>query len=115
MALDMEWSRITLCLPVNSVEERAAASEAIELIRNNYEGLTHSVVRPHVFEGYWWKKTWHQDKICWLTVDINFPLASPELDLDLAIIKTLVDELYKEVGREQREIWLTAHPVANFS
>lgn len=113
----MEWSRINLYLPVYSVEEISAALEVIELIRNNYEGATHSVVRPHVFEGYWWdkrRKRWDQDKICWLKVDIEFPLASPEFDTHLAIIRMLVDDLYESAERKQREVWLTTHPIAIF-
>ena len=115
--LDPSWTRINVYLPVNSKDEMLAATSIIEEMRNKYGGATHSTLRPHAFEGYWWdhkKNKWFVDRMCWLTVDVNFLLSTTELDLDLEIIKTLVDGEYTENNSAQDEVWIIVHPVLRF-
>ena len=111
-----DWTRLGIFLPVNSVDEIIAAGGVITLVRNQYDGVTNSVIRPHVFSGYWKRRRnakppWIQDRICWLIVDIPYSLGTPELDTDVELIKLEAYNLYQQNHSPQKSVWVVAHQV----
>lgn len=110
--LDGDWSRINVFLPANNALELLAVERAIRVIRNLYSGSTQSLVRPHVFEGYWWDEdqgVWVRDKICWLIADAPYPIGREELDVDVDLIKLEVLDLYRRFGSPQKTVWIIVH------
>jgi hypothetical protein len=111
--LKPDWTRVNIFLPVNDLPEILAANDVIALIKNNYGGLTSSLLRPYNFEGIWWDdivKQWVSDKICWLIFDIPSALGSTEIDIDVELIRLYVLSFYtKRTEKEQKEVWIMVH------
>ena len=123
MPLVTDYCRITLVLPVNNSDELTAAFRSIEIIRKNYEGITHGVLHPPGFRGYWKKvnedKTvvWYRDRVSVALVDVPIPIDEVDeitgellMDTHLKIIEMIVHDEYKRATNEdQVSVWLTAH------
>jgi hypothetical protein len=116
--LDPDWVRIHIFLPVNDPRETAAAGRAVEVVRNRYLGSTHSIMRPHVFEGWWWDQgdasrpaAWFRDLICWLVVDIEPNMEDVPLPDALDLIRLRIAVEYQQVGCPQFEVWIIAHQI----
>ncbi len=114
-SLNGDWSRINIFLPVNDTPEILAATRLIRIARNLYSGATHSVVRPHVFVGYWWDDEdprhpqWIRDRICWLVLDAPYRIDQDELDIDVELLKLEALDVYQQLHSPQKTIWIIIH------
>lgn len=117
--LKPDWCRINVFLPINSAVEMQAALVAIEFLRNEYEGITHSSLRPHTFMGYWWDKDdndpndqgkFVEDKICWVTLDLPYAIGNTDLDDDIFLINLEILRIYnQQFSRKEKIIWIITH------
>lgn len=86
LTLDPRWTRIEILLPVNTISEMQAANEIISLLYKNYEGVTFSVMRPHVYQGYYYdadSKVLYIDRNTLVFVDVEEPIGeADEVDPD---------------------------------
>jgi hypothetical protein len=108
--LDGNWSRIIILLPINNLSEILAAGRVISVARNLYSGATHSLIRPHVYTGYWWDTTqWVEDRICVLILDAPYHIDHTELDIDTELLKLEALDCYRELGSPQKIIWIMVY------
>lgn len=113
-----DWVRINIFLPVNDAVEIRAAGEVITCVRNHYSGATHTLVRPHIFDGYWFdenktdpsKSGWVKDKICWVVADAPYPVGDTDLDDDIFLLELEVLHIYNtRYHKDEKEVWIIVH------
>jgi hypothetical protein len=111
----LDWTRLSLFLPVNDAEERLAFDAVAAYVRQNYQGLTHSVTQPYTFMGWWWDGSngvWVEDRIAWLLIDVPITLSDPTLDLQIRVLQLTAKDAYQQQQRIQSEIWIIAHSIS---
>jgi hypothetical protein len=114
--LSPDWTRVSVFLPANNSAEMKAIRNIQHQIMNNFPGMTISVLRPNVFDGFYLGlvsgvRTILKDNITLIIIDINQSMDNPTLDTDLASLKIAIHAEYSNASSPQGDIWIVVHPL----
>jgi hypothetical protein len=112
-ALGPDGTRIIIPLPIGDVAEHRAAAHSVDYVIRTFGGLTHSVARPHVFDGLWINSngTIVRDEIMLLLIDTEFSLGDTLLQRKLRYLLAKLKNEYLREGKPQDVIYITVHAI----
>jgi hypothetical protein len=108
-------TRVALVLPVNNRHERRAAAAAIAEVESRFGGVTHSVLRPAGYRGYWVDPETGQrfvDQVAMVITDVESTPDDPDFVAGVGQLKADVLDAYNRVGSPQLEVWLLIHGIS---
>ncbi len=115
MALRIEGTRVTVCLPVNTPTETSAAGDVVRMLVRRYRGATASLLNAPVFVGSWEDGDGNVvlDNVALVIVDVRDRGLDDDTFLaELGELKGFVFERYGDAGSPQAEVWLIASPIS---
>lgn len=109
------FTRVTLFLPVNTIDEITAATRIRSVLVRRYMGATASLFQPPILRGYWRSgRRVYTDEIAMVTVDIARDLNEAAVLQELEALRVELCDIYRQAGSPQEVIWLTAHAISGF-
>lgn len=109
-----ELVRANIFLPIND-KTIVGVDEMFSRLIKDFHGVTHSVMNPPAFRGYWLQLQSSQpgvniisnvipDDIMWIIVDVDQRIDDPRIDIYFSELKKSIQDEYGET-----EIWIILH------
>jgi hypothetical protein len=114
-ALNPNWSRINIHLPVNNSAETIAARLAVNALRGEYTEITVSDLDFPIFEYYQEHPVTQylvRDLIAVASIDIPVSVDDPIIPDEVSRCQLLVEEAYYNTGCTQDFIPVTLHALS---
>src|SRR4051794_23308667 len=117
-------TRVTCHLPVGNVGEERAFKKVIQYLRSlkdRHIGLSgYTFTDPSASQGFWWSQTemeWIEDPIVLLMIDYKISLDNPKYSLadQIAELKQIIINSYKQYGSQQEEVWIVAQKLSRYA